>query len=378
MYCDYAATTPLTKEVKEYVISILDDFGNPSSVYSLGDTTRKIINKARDNVRKFINAEEESEIYFTPSGSASNMLAVNGFIENYDCDAFFSSLLHKSLNLYREEYNVAHRDTTIRMIPVNKVGELNIGLLALQMSVCRPSRRIPFVVVEYANSEIGTIQDIKAIADLVHMNEGILYVDCTGAIGSIPIDVQTFGADMIGFSAHKLGALKGCGVLYMSAKMVSEYDLKPIIFGSQESGKVGGTENIIGIAAIGKAVENYKYQNLSDEIRNEVFDYIKTNGWILAGSRTNRLPNNFYFAVPNRNGAEMMTLLDTRDDIQVSTGSACSAGDAEPSYALVMIGAPKELLHSYIRVTFHGDETRDQVIDVFNRIKKESEYGKVH
>lgn len=368
MYCDYAATTPLNKDVKEYIVSILDDFGNPSSVYHQGDTARRIVAEARENVRKFINAGDESRIVFTPSGSGSNMLAVDGYMRSHECVPFFSPLLHKSLKNYKESWNKNYKNNYIRTIPVDQIGKINVQLLTLQLVSVSKEIGKPFVAIEYANSEIGTIQSVKQICDLVHSFDGIIYIDCTGAIASVPIDVRELGADMIGFSAHKLGAPKGCGVLYVRDQGIT---LSPLIYGAQENGLVGGTENVIGIAALGKAVENFEYHNLSDDVRKWVFDFIQSNGWKLAGSKTNRLPNNFYFSIPNTSGMEIMTKLDLYEDIQVSTGSACSSGDAKPSDALLAIGVPNNKdIHSYIRVTFHGNESDEGVMDVFNRIKR--------
>lgn len=368
MYCDYAATTPLNKDVKEYIVSILDDFGNPSSVYHQGDTARRIVAEARENVRKFINAGDGSRIIFTPSGSGSNMLAVDGYIRSHECVPFFSPLLHKSLKNYKESWNKNYKNNYIRTIPVDQIGKINVQLLTLQLISVSKEIGKPFVVIEYANSEIGTIQSVKQICDLVHSFDGIIYIDCTGAIASMPIDVRELGADMIGFSAHKLGAPKGCGVLYVRDQGIT---LSPLIYGAQENGLVGGTENVIGIAALGKAVENFEYHNLSDDVRKWVFDFIQSNDWKLAGSKTNRLPNNFYFSIPNTSGMEIMTKLDLYEDIQVSTGSACSSGDAKPSDTLLAIGVPNNKdIHSYIRVTFHGNESDEGVMDVFNRIKR--------
>lgn len=366
MYCDYAATTPLNKDVKEYIVSILDDFGNPSSVYSLGDKTRKIIAQARENVKKFVNADDETRIIFTPSGSGSNMLAVNGYMRKYECVPFFSPLLHKSLKNYKDGWDAGNRSNQIRTIPVNQIGEINLQLFQLQLVSASREKGVPFVVIEYANSEIGTIQSVKEICELVHEYYGVVYVDCTGAIASTPIDMQKIGADMIGFSAHKLGALKGCGVLCIYDPSIH---LTPLICGAQEDGLVGGTENVIGIAALGKAVENYKYHNLSDEIRKWGYNFIRSNRWKLVGDKMDRLPNNFYFSIPGKSGMEIMTKLDLYEDIQVSTGSACSSGDAKPSDVLLAIGV-RDDVHSYIRVTFHGDESDDEVKDVFNRIKR--------
>lgn len=375
MYCDYAATTPLRPEVKDYIISILDDYGNPSSLYSLGDKTWDIIESARNNVRKFINAPDDAKIVFTSSGSASNMLAVRGYMENEHVSVFYSPLLHKSLDLFFKENklplcksNVLKIDCSTGRIDTNDLDSRldpidNDPLFSL-------SNKKLFVVIEYANSEIGTIQPVKEIIDIVHRHGGIVYVDCTGAISSIPIDVQDLGTDMIGFSAHKLGALKGCGVLCIQ----NNVEINPLIYGAQEYGLMGGTENVLGIAALGKAVEHYEYQTLSIEARRSAYAYIKSCGWELIGDEENRLPNNFYFCIPEINASNLVTDLDIHRNIQVSNGSACNSGEEIPSSALVAIRYPLSRMFSCIRVTFSGKETASNVISVFDAIEDEVQY----
>ena len=125
------------------------------------------------------------------------------------------------------------------------------------MFVYEPYEKL--VVIEYANSEIGTIQDIQQVINICHFYNAIVYVDCTGSISQIPVDVKKLNVDGLGFSAHKLGALKGTGVLYKK----SSIELEPLIYGSQEHGLFSGTENLIGIAALGKAVENYNYSSVN-------------------------------------------------------------------------------------------------------------------
>lgn len=375
MYCDYAATTPLADCVKNNIGEILEKFGNPSSTYSLGDETRVIVETTRQRVKKFINAPEDSIVVFTPSGSGSNTLAVEGFYYFNLTQIYWSPLLHKSLHIYLFENNNHATE-----LEVNSKGFLELDkfkkMLDARKESISDSLHTPLLVVEYANSEIGTIQVVKEAIELIHSVNGIAYVDCTGAIASIPIDVQDLGADMIGFSAHKLGALKGCGVLWMR----KNFYLKPLVYGAQENGLVGGTENVLGIWALGKVLENYEYHTLSPEVRRSIFKRIERNGWHLIGSERKRLPNNFYFSIPTVDATELMTRLDLYEDIQVSTGSACSSGSREPSSALVAINCPEEWLHSCIRVTFSGKETAEEVNAVFDAIERtvKKMEGKTH
>lgn len=370
MYCDYAATTPLSTEMKDYLYEVMDKFGNPSSHYSLGDETRSIVENTRLAVRNFINVPENMEVVFTSSGSASNSLAVEGFFDNsFYRDKYllcFSPLVHKSLEKVAEMEDESDR-CLLTWFRVSDTGVIDLSDFDL---VCKSHKRMdyrPFVVVEYANSEIGTIQPIKEIAEIVHKYHGIIYVDCTGAISSLPINMKDLDVDMLGFSAHKLGALKGCGVLCYRRDL----ELIPSVFGSQENGLFAGTENVLGIASLGYAIENHSYNRFSNDERTAILNKIKENGWKLAGEEQNRLPNSFYFCVPGRKKAEWIIHdLDAYYDIQASTGSACSSGSERPSNALKALYVPDEDIFNYIRLSFSGLESLDEVIGVLDKIKE--------
>lgn len=350
MYFDYASTAPLSESVKEYIISILDNFGNPSSNHSVGNQAKQIINKARLNVAKFINANE-SEISFTPSGSASNTLAIQGYTKYYGhSHVLYSPIAHKSILKQMTKFDVP--------LKVSGAGKIDIADFEEKVKMMYK----PLVAVDYANSEIGTIQDVAAIIDIAHKNGAAVYLDCTGSISTIPLDVKTLDVDIAGFSGHKLGGLKGCGVLYKK----STINLKPLIYGEQENGYVGGTENVIGIASLSKVVEDYSYltkgENL-DDIRNYAYTVLTKNvdGIYLIGDNIeNRLKNNLYLCVKGVNGEALMALLD-EVSVQISTGSACNAGNPSPSPALLAIGIEDEDLHSCIRITFSGKEPVDQI-----------------
>ena len=359
IYLDNSATTPLTDSVKKYLISILDDFGNPSSMYSLSEKPKQIISNARQAVSKFINADS-NDIYFTSSGSASNTLAVNGFWMKNDCTIFYSPIAHKSILKCVESY---HDSIPLK---VNKEGLIDIHDLEEYLDVCINT---PLVVIDHANSEIGTIQDIEQIIKITRLYNGIVYLDCTGSIPTIPIDVKKLDVDMIGFSAHKLGGLKGCGVLYKKKDIV----LEPLVYGSQEKGIFGGTENVLGIASLGKAVEEYNYSSISSADRDCVWNYIKNNipEVYLVGSSfgEHRLPKNLNICFPKCEAESLMILLDT-NGICVSVGSACSSGELVPSPTLVAIGMDESDIHSCIRLTFSGKETKEELDCVCKTLKQ--------
>lgn len=159
---------------------------------------------------------------------------------------------------------------------------------------------------------------------------------------------------MIGFSAHKLSALKGVGVLYKKKHIY----LEPLIYGSQEQGLFGGTENVIGIAALGKAVENYDYSSITSNNRDYIYNYINNNisdSYLVGADLKHRLPHNLYICFKGIEGESLMTLLDI-NGYQVSTGSACTSGDLTPSSTLLAIEINKEDINSCIRITLSGKE----------------------
>ena len=348
MYLDNASTTPLLPEVKDYIIEILDNYQNPSSLYQSGSHSKQILTKARVNVAKFINANP-GNIIFTSGGSASNTLMIKGYAQKNDCMVFYSPIAHKSVLKCVE--SLEHRTP----LKVDRRGYINIEVLE---HLLKQTAMKKLVVIDYANSEIGTIQDVQKIIEVCHNNEAMVYLDCTGSIGQIPVDVKELNVDAIGFSAHKLNALKGTGVLYKK----SNIELEPLVYGSQEHGLFGGTENIIGIAALGKAVENYDYSSINSNARDRVLDYILRNilGSYLIGDISNRLPHNLYICFKNVQGESLMILLDM-NDIQVSTGSACTSGDLTPSTTLTAIGMDEDDMNSCIRITFSGNETNEEL-----------------
>lgn len=357
VYLDHAATMPLSDEMTDYLSSILSVYGNPSSQHEQGAKASKIIEDTRIRVADFINADAQ-DIIFTGGGSASNTLGINGLTGHHDI--VYSPTLHKSaLKCITAKADAKH----IFKLKVGKKGIIDLNDLRYKLQVAYK----PLVVVEFANSEIGTIQNIGRIAEITHKADGLLYVDCTGSISTINMDVKKLDIDMCGFSAHKLGGLKGCGILYRKKSV----QLSPIIYGSQESGLYGGTENVLGIASLGKAIENYDYNSKIKENRD--FMLHKLTGikdhMLIGAEIDNRLDNNIYISFKGVNGSSLASLLNERG-IYVSTGSACNSGETEISPAVLELGVPVEYALGCIRLTFGGDETIEQLEYAYNWIEK--------
>lgn len=360
IYLDNAATTRLSDSMQQYLISILDLWGNPSSLHSTGEPVRQLISDARQSVAKLINAHPNN-IYFTPSGSAGNTLAIRGYCAKHDCIILYSPIAHKSILKCAESY---HNRQSLK---VDLHGMIDIHDLEDRLIACNMK---PLVIIDHANSEIATIQNIHKIIRTVHLHDGIVYLDCTGSIPQIPIDVTSLDVDMIGFSAHKLGGLKGCGVLYKKTSI----ELEPLIYGNQQDGLIAGTENVLGIASLGRAVRDHDYSSVSPDNRDYVYDYIVRNipNSYLVGATIesgNRLPHNLYMCFQGVEGESLMILLDMHG-IQVSTGSACNNGSISASAALSAIGMDEEDIHSCIRLTFSGQETSEELDYVCETLKQ--------
>ena len=357
IFLDNAATTPLTPQVKQYIIELLDQYANPSSLYQSGIDARQIIEQARKNVANFINGKSEN-IIFTSGGSASNTLAIRGYVQKYNCTILYSPIAHKSIIKCVESIKNAYP------LKVNKHGEIDIDDLKEWLD-SRSGKF--FVALDYANSEIGTVQDVKKIIELCHFYNAIVYLDCTGSISQIPVDANNLGVDMLGFSGHKIHALKGVGVLYKKENI----ELEPLVYGSQEQGLFGGTEAVINVASLGKAIESYDYSFISSKNRDYVYDYIINeipDSYLIGAPFEQRLPHNLYMCFKGVQGESLMILLDM-NAIQVSTGSACTSGDLQPSSTLTAIGMDKEDINSCIRMTF-SNETKEELDYVCSKLKE--------
>ena len=363
LYLDNAATTPLSDEMISYLSDNLHIFGNPSSPHSKGVQSKKLIEEVREKTARFINAKSPNSIYFTSSGSASNTLGIQGFALSNQCDILFPKTLHKSAiktvdNL--SEYYSIQTD----VLTVDSYVNVNINCLKQKMQAGYYRK---LVLLEYANSEIGTIQNIQEITKIVHYYGGKIFVDCTGAISTIPIDVSELDVDIVSFSAHKIGALKGVGVLYKK----EDIELTSLVYGSQEDGLFAGTENLFGILSLGKAIDLMKDSETNIILDNKdkrafVWNKIKNiRGVYLIGApiEKNRLPNNLYICVKGVSGNELVSMMDDVFHTQISTGSACNNGSPSPSSVLLAIGLDKEDVHSCVRLSFKGDETECRLHD---------------
>ncbi len=359
-YFDHAATTSTKEEVlREMLPYFTLDYGNPSSVYSIGRKSRRAVEEARGKVAKAIHAESK-EIYFTSCGSESDNLAIKGgaYANRQKGNHIITTkiehpaVLHTCQHLERDGFRVTY---------LNVDSDGLIRLEELENAICDQTILIS---VMFANNEIGTIQPIEAIGEIAKKHHIYFHTDAVQAIGNVRIDVKQLNIDLLSMSAHKFYGPKGMGALYVKTGVKFE---KIQDGGHQERNMRAGTENVAGIIGMGKAIElayqkfddyNQKLTSLRDyyisEVEQKIPD-IKING-----HRTRRLPGNANISFPFVDGEALLLNLD-RKGICASSGSACTAGSMEPSHVLVAIGLSAQMASGALRVTFGEDNTREDV-----------------
>lgn len=380
LYLDSAATAKPNKEVLKAVMPYLtDDFYNPSSIYSDGVRVRRAIDNARESIAGFINADTD-EIFFTSGSSESNCWAIQGYLLAGVMDISTTSIVttkieHKSIMECidaMERFGNATYYCDVTYLDVDKDGFVNMEQLeSVFKDREEPNYYDIFVSIQLANNECGTIQDIKAISDVIHKYGGVLHVDATQAFGQIPIDVKSMGIDMLSASAHKLeGGFKGVGLLYKK----KDIEIQPIIYGSQNAGQRGGTENVAGIVGFAKAVE-LASEEMEDKLalsvkRDYFISELTRNGCKLNGASVHRLPNNINVMLPEGIGSEELLYMLDLDDIQCSAGSACNSHSKKPSYVLKALGLTDEQAARSVRFTISSDITYEAIDYVVEKVVK--------
>jgi cysteine desulfurase len=374
IYLD-AASTAKYRNIDDIIVStitqsMVDSWMNPSSLYA--SNIKDKINKCRNNIASFIGAKPD-EIYYTSGASESNNWAIRGWADtclSYDCsnvNIITTPIEHKSILSAVINPNL---NVTVKYCDVDEFGLVNLKCLEDLLWVC--DKEHVLVSVCAANNEIGTIQNIKKISDLVHSYGGVLHIDATQAVCHIPINVEEIGVDMMSASGHKISpVLRGIGFLYKKQNL----NIRPLIYGAQENGLRGGTENTYGIIGLNKAIEycDFNYEVMKDmcKKRDYFIDLLELKfGCKLNGHRRYRLLNNVNVTFPqNITGESLLYMLDM-NNIKVSTGSACNSKSIEPSHVLKAIGLTDEEAMKSIRFTLSDDITYEDIDKVIEEIDK--------
>lgn len=369
IYADNAATTKMSRTAINAMLPYLDEcYGNPSSLYTVGQKAKEALETARAETARCIGAEPR-EIVFTSGGSESDNQAILSAAfagaqkgkKHVVSDAIeHHAVLHTLKKLEREGFEVT-------LVPVGENGIVRVEDIknALRDDTC-------LVSVMYANNEIGTIQPVKEIGAVCRERGVLFHTDAVQAVGHLPVDVKADNIDLLSASAHKFRGPKGTGFLY-ARRGVRLYNL--IEGGAQERGKRAGTENVAGIAAMSAALkeacgsmeENAKKLCVLRDRLIKGLSGIPHSA--LNGDAVRRLPSNVNFCFEGIEGESLLLLLDDKD-ICASSGSACTSGSLDPSHVLLAIGRVHDVAHGSLRLSLGEDATREEVDYIIDSVKE--------
>ena len=357
LYFDHSATTPIHPDVLS-LINVLnqDIYGNPSSIHAAGRKAKHVVETARKQIAAAINCTSK-EIIFTGGGSEANNLVLWNMIYRNRKHVITSAIEHPAILAVLRQ--LEHLAITHTIVPVNKYGCVNPEDID---SAIKDDTGL--ITIMLANNEVGTVEPLQDIAKIAKKHNVLFHSDGVQVLGKLPIDVQKLGVDMMSFSAHKFYGPKGVGALYIKEGIA----MKPIIAGgSQEKSLRAGTENVGGIAGLGRAAELVT-KSLSDVSRTLTaletqfktkFSEQHTN-IIYNGFEDNHLPGLISLTIPGIASDLLLIHLDN-EDIAVSSGSACSAGTISPSPVLKEMGISDKQNLETIRISAGRDNTNTEV-----------------
>ena len=373
IYLDHASTTPVRPEVVEAMAPYFTEhFGNPSSIYPLGQEASDAVAAARESLASLIGATPR-EIFFSSGGTESDNWALKGFaranatkgrhiitsaIEHH-------AVLHTCEALEREDFEVTY-------LPVDEHGLVSVEDFK---AAIRPDTILASIM--FANNEIGTIEPIRELAAAAHEASVAFHTDAVQAFGHEPIDVNELGIDMLSASSHKIYGPKGVGLLYVRRGVKLQNLLDG---GQQERGRRGSTENVPGIVGFARAAElaaeeiapeRDRQLALRDHAIRRILEEIPSAK--LNGSWESRLANNVNFSFEFIEGEGMLLQLAARG-ICVSSGSACTSGSLDPSHVLLAIGRPHEVAHGSLRLTLSEENTQEEVDYIIEETTKVVKY----
>jgi cysteine desulfurase len=368
LYLDHNATTPIDPDVREAMLPWLEnEFGNPSSVYSLGRRAANALGTARSQVAALVGAQP-SEILFTSCGTESTNTAILAALAiDPDKRHIITSTVEHSATIKLCEH-LATRGYEITWLPVATDGSLDPE--TLENSITSDTAVISLL---WANNETGILFPVEEIAAIAARKKIPLHLDAVQAAGKVPINLETLGVQYASLSAHKLNAPKGVGALYVNRR--GRYS--PLLRGSQEESRRGGTQNVASIVAFGKAAEislSHLYSSakriaaLRDRFEQELLATLE--GVHRNGTDEPRLPNtsNLSFAGIE---AETALLLFDKEGLCCSAGSACSSGSIHPSHVLTAMGVSREEARSSLRFSLGRTTTEadiDRALEIIPRI----------
>jgi cysteine desulfurase len=363
IYLDHNATTGLSPEVKAAVPLFLEEFGNPSSIHWASRGPKTWLRETRKKVAEALSVSP-LEIVFTSGGSEANNAVIKSVKREGRNEFITTEVEHPSVlrafEWLREQGAVVH------FLKVNRQGRID-----LEQYQSLLSNRTALVSVMFANNETGVIFPIREMAAAAHAVGAFFHSDCVQALGKVPLNLGELGVDAASFSAHKFYSLKGTGFLYLK----KGFPFEPLIHGGgQERSRRGGTENTLGIAALGVAVEKLseivprsrRMSELRDDLEARILSEISDVK--ITSDEAPRLPNTSSLVINGVDGETLLMSLDLKG-FAVSTGAACSSGNPEPSPVLLAIGLSREEAQSSLRVSLGWDTTKEDIDSFLEALK---------
>ena len=366
IYLDHAATTPLRPEVRAAMEPYLsaDGFGNPSSLHADGQRAKRALDAARDTLACALGAQF-SEITFTSGGTEADNAALVGVMlaRGRGSHLITTQIEHEAV--IETARFLEKLGFSVTYLPVDEQGRVAPRSVADALT-----DRTALVSVMHANNEVGTVQPLREIADLVHAHEAYLHTDAVQTFSQLLVNVHDLGVDLLSVSAHKIYGPKGVGALYVR----SGIPIEPLLHGGgQERERRAGTENVPAIAGFGEAVrlllpEREAVAARLTLLRDTFLAALRQRipNMVLNGHPAERLPNNINLSFPGLDAETLLLTLD-RAGISASSGSACTSGSIEPSHVLTAMGLPDDRVNSAIRLTLGRDTTRaevDRAVDI--------------
>jgi cysteine desulfurase len=380
-YLDHAATTPMLRQAAAAMSEALTRTGNASSLHSAGRAARREVEEARETIAASVGARP-SEVVFTTGGTEGDNLAVKGiFWARRAADprrtrVLVSATEHHAV-LEAAEWLEHHEDAELVLLPVDEAGRMRPE--ALRAALSGAAERTALVSVMWANNEVGTVNDIKALADVAHEFGVPLHTDAVQAVGVLPVDFAASGADALTLTGHKVGGPYGQGALLLRR----DVECTPLMHGGgQERDVRSGTLNVPAVVGLAVAIQisvadrprrAAELAELRDELVRRVLDevpdavYNGDGGRELIGGGPSRLPGNAHLSFPGCEGDSLIMLMDAQG-IECSTGSACTAGVARPSHVLLAMGADEATARGSLRFSLGHTSTAADVAEVARAI----------
>ena len=369
IYADNAATTKMSEHaINTMLFHMKEVYGNPSSLYSVGQKAKEALEDARRRASAVLNCEPR-EIYFTSGGSEADNQAIISA-------ARFNAAKGKKhiISTAFEHHAVLHTLDKLKKegFEIELLDVHSNGIVTAEQVKNAIREDTALVTIMYANNEIGTIQPISEIGAVCRESGVLFHTDAVQAIGHIPVDIQKDNIDMLSLSAHKFKGPKGVGIL-CAKKGIPLTNI--IEGGAQERGKRAGTENLPGIVSMVAALEDATkdlqgYKERLSPLRDRLIDGLFEIPYSdLNGDRVKRLPATVNFCFEGIEGESLLLLLDDKG-IQASSGSACTSGSLDPSHVLLAIGRPHEVAHGSLRLSLSDDVTTEEVDYIIKSVKE--------